>query len=553
MPADTLAVWVQTQRGIAFEEKSNFDTLIQDVARFVIPREATYTEEPTPGQERTRHIVDSTAPRSLELFASFLATTAHNPASRFFKTKVIMNNRVVETTAAKKWSEKADEAVWFHMNAGNVQSQLHKVDLELGYAGSSALMVERNEDKNAASLVKYMNAPFQNIYFFQNEDGRVDRVIRDVEWTAEQWKNKFPNGNFPAKFEQELEQQTKATGSDSKPGKWKGAHMVITNTQAMNVPGLNEDVRAARYSSIWVMLEGEATTIEQSGSDRFRYATPRWYTTGNEAYGRSPAMTVLPEIRMANKMRETLLRTKEKLADPPQLLPDGKLIGPLRLFAGGMSFTDGEVNPQSLIGNGTSTNAADQELEATRQAIREGFFVPLFATPESPVKTATQVLQESDERNRAVSPMIIRLHEELLKPMLEETFLILEDAGALPDLPPSLAEATIQIEYISPILAAQKQTEALGTMRMLESVLPVVEATQDASLLDRFDEEQMIEVLHAGSGAPAKVLADDNVFELARSERRQRESQNAQLQQALTASEVAKNLGGSQTAQQLAA
>ncbi len=51
------------------------------------------------------------------------------------------------------------------------------------------------------------------------------------------------------------------------------------------------------------------------------------YTTGpKEVYGRSPAMTVLPEIKMVNEMSQTVLNAGQKALDPPLLLQeDGAL------------------------------------------------------------------------------------------------------------------------------------------------------------------------------------------------------------------------------------
>lgn len=520
---DEAAKWAKARFDIAVQNRSNFETLWQEITRMVIPRESTYTETVTQGQERQRHIVDSTAPRALELFASFLATTGHNPSSRFYKTKVFMDGaEVTDSPNVKIWQEEIEETIWAHMNAAGVQPQLHKIDIDLGSIGTGALIIEKNSDPGARSRVKYMAGHMQNVYLEEDEGGKISAVFREVNWTAEKWARRFPDRDLGSKIKKALDSKE----PDAANTKFPGFHMSLRTFKGLKVPGdkVTDQMLASPVLSMWVLCD-DVVTIEATGEDRFKYAVPRWYTTRGEPYGRSPAMTVMPEIRMANRMRDTILRSAEKAADPPQLLPDGKLVSPLRLFAGGVSFTDGDVQPQSLIGNGTRYDVSERMMQDTRDAIRDGFFVPLFATPDAPVKTATQVLQETDERNRAVSPMIIRLHEELLKPLLEETFLILDELGVIPEPPPGFEEATIGIEYISPILAAQKQTEALGTVRLLEGVLPWVQATENAGILDKFNEEKVAEVLHEGSGAPAKILASSAAFRRAKNERAAAEEQ----------------------------
>lgn len=508
---DPLARWAKARFDAAVLDRANFDTLWQEITQLVIPREATYTEEVTQGQERQRHIVDGTAPRALELFASFVSTTAHNPSSKFFKIKVFGKDEkeIKGQPAVDRYAEEVEDVIWQQMNAAKVQSQFHKVDIDLGSIGTGALIIEKNSDPDAKSRLKFMSGHMQNIYVVEGEDGTIDTVFRCVDWTAEQWRKKFPDAELGNAIEKALTANEKVPST----AKFKGFHMVFEMYKGISVPGLPENLKSEKYVHLWVMCHGDPVTVEKTGGDRFKYAVPRWYTTKDEAYGRSPAMTVMPEIRMANRMRDTILRAGEKAADPPQLLPDGKLIGPLRLFAGGVSFTDGDVVPQSLVGNGTRYDVSERLHGDTRDAIREGFFVPLFATPDAPVKTATQVLQETDERNRAVSPMMIRMFEELLEPTLNESFLILDEVNALPPKPAGFEDAVIKIQYISPILAAQKQTEALGTIRLIEGLLTWVEAKQNPGILDLFDENEVALVQHEGSGAPRRILARKSVVE----------------------------------------
>lgn len=535
---DALAEWAKSLVSLGEQDVANFRTLWQEITELVIPRESTYNETVTKGQERQRFIFDETAPRALELFASFLSTTAHNPASRFFKAVVKKDGEEMRSADAKRYAEKVSEILWSQMNAAKLQGQLHKVDMDLGSIGTSPLVIEKNSDPDAKSRLKFIAGDMQTTLLMENEDGKIDTVIRCVNWSAEQWKKKFPEADLG----QAVESLVAGKDEPAKKSKTvKGAHIAIATYEGQVIPGLDQHTIKGmdgkpKYLHIWVILDGGSPkTIEVSGSKRFKFATPRWYTTRGEAYGRSPAMTVMPAIRMANRMKDTIIRAGEKAADPPQLLPDGKLVSPLRLFAGGVSFTDGDVTPQSLIGNGTRYDVSEAMLQSTRDAIREGFFVPLFATPDSPVKTATQVLEETDERNRAVSPMMIRMFEELLEPILDESFMILDEVGLIPAPPGSLGEgATLEMQYISPVLSAQKQNEALGVVRMIEQMIPLAQVVGEeraAEIFDALDARESFLVIQEGSGAPAKILARKSVAEARTAGRQQAQEQQSATEQ----------------------
>ncbi len=109
-----------------------------------------------------------------------------------------------------------------------------------------------------------------------------------------------------------------------------------------------------------------------------------------------------------------------------------------------------------------------------------------------------------DERNRAVSPMLIRMHTELFTRLVTRHFNLLDRGGLLPAPPPELEGKEIRVEYVSPLTASQRQLEALGTLRTVEALLPWAQI--DPAVFDRFDPMEVAEVVHAGSGAPASML-----------------------------------------------
>lgn len=524
---DALAKAIIDREGAGRSSRANWETLWQSCARYTLPREATFTETVTPGHERTRQILDSTAPRALELFASFLHTLMNNPAQQWFKLSV--RNVERPSAAVAKWLELAEQRILTAMVKAKVYDHLHQVYLQLGSAGTSVLYTEGG----LGLPFRIRGFHLKDCVLEEGEDGEIDAVFRQRFYSPRQAVQRW--GEKAGEKVMELAKQPKQGGGFTGYNRQASDHCrFIHAVFPLDEPGLGallpREIRdkEAPFASVWVN-EKDAATISVGHYLEFPYQVPRWYRTADEVYGRSPAMAALPDIRMANRMKETILRGAEKLVDPPVLMPDGALLSPLRLFPGSITFTDGVVKPEPLIPPGASRiEVGNALLEQTQMAIEKAFFVPFFVDIDEKVKTATQVLQEADERNRAVSPMLMRTQSELYDRLIPRVFNILSRAGEIPDPPEDLG-GELMIEYNSPLVASQRQIEGLSILRMFEALAPWHGV--DPGVFDHFDPDEVAKITHRATGAPAVILRNETVIKRVRQARLQQQQQAEQMAQ----------------------
>lgn len=489
-------------------DRATEENLWQQIARYCLPREATFLEEVVPGVERNRYVLDSTAPRSLELFASFLHTMMNNPAQRWINLRPNNADQRDLSIAMKRWKEEAENIMLADLGsaASGYYTAAHQLYLDLGAFGTGPLFVDMMRGRLGCR-----HYHLADVVIDEDAYGIVDTVFRQFKQTKRQAEQRWPGRDIGSSIA--------VKDQKGKPQPCRFIHAVFpTSNEYMmeNLPARERKrVSLFPFASAWVNAT-DRVTVEVGGYEEFPYMIPRWYKTRTEKYGRSCAMTVLPDIRMVNRMMETILRGAEKLVDPPLVIRDGGLVTPVRLFPGAVTFTDGEVKIEPLIPPGASRiEYGDALLKMRQEAIREGFFVPLFTTPESPVKTATQVLQETGERDRAVSPMLIRTHGEMHSPLARRVYGLLSRAGRLPEPPEPVGE--IGVEFVSPLMASQKQTEALGTLRIIESLTPWGQI--DPNVFDQFDPDEVGKIVHAGSGAPASILRPQSKIDAVRKAR----------------------------------
>jgi hypothetical protein len=255
---------------------------------------------------------------------------------------------------------------------------------------------------------------------------------------------------------------------------------------------------------------------------------PRFLKASFEiGYGRSPAMTALPDIKMLNKMSETTIRAAQKQVDPPLLVPDDGFMLPIRTVPGGLNFyrsgTRDRLEPLNIGAN----NPLGLNMEEQRRgAIRSAFYVDQLILSQGPQMTATEVVQRTEEKMRLLGPVLGRLQAELLQPMIERCYNLLVKQRAFDAAPEFMADSSIEIEYVSPLAKAQRQGNVQSAMQLIEMVSPLMQL--DPGVADYLDTDGLVNHVIRALSVPASVVrGEEEIFNI----RRQRaEQQNAAQQ-----------------------
>ncbi|NCW68329.1 MAG: hypothetical protein EBV86_07115, partial [Marivivens sp.] len=147
---------------------------------------------------------------------------------------------------------------------------------------------------------------------------------------------------------------------------------------------------------------------------------------------------------------------------------------------------------------------------------------------QGPTMTATEVLQRNEEKMRLLGPVLGRLQAELLQPLISRSFALLLRAGLLPAAPEELQGQDIDIEYVSPLAKAQKQTDLQSMLRGFEIMMQVAEI---APVMDYLDDDKLVQYLVEVTGMPARVIRSSDEVETLREERAAAQQAQAQMQQ----------------------
>lgn len=490
-------------------ERKNYEQLIDEANYYTVPRNPETEEKGGEGEERGREISDSTAPRAHEIFASSLQHLLLNPATRWMNIKIKGRDRL-----PRAWQQWLDLVVGIQIESltqGGIYKSGHQASLALGVDGTAVVYQEPRPEGG----VRVPSFQIQDCYIEQNTHGMVDTVFRRFNHTHRQAMQRFPKAQLPTKQEKPLE--------------FMHASFPLANSDFAHLVDPKIRDLGAEFASIWIDRERKATLAEGFNFEQ-PYAVSRWYTTRGEVHGRSPAMTVLPDIRMANRLKTAIIRGAEKLVDPPIVVPDGGMLSPIRMFAGGISYSDGQVKVDTLLPPGASRIEVGQGLlEATQDGIKQGMFNHLFITPDRAVLTATQFLGEQGEKERALAPMIIRTQVELLENLVLRNHMILKRQGAFPEPPPDM-EGELEVVFVSPLTASLKEAEALAVARLFEGLAPW--ANVDPGIMDNVETDAIPGIVAGGVGAPSNLLRLETRVDAVREARQEKAEQAAQAEQA---------------------
>ena len=523
MPADKTAVTLMRRLDRLQEQRSTWESHWQEIADFMRPRKADITKKSqTPGAKRSELIFDGTAINAAELLSASLHGMLTNMSTPWFSLR-FTTPALNGDDEAKEWLESTEDVLYAAFHRSNFQEQIHELYDDLILFGTGVMLVEADEE----TTFRFSTRHIAECFLAEDQKGRVDTVYRKFRMFARAAVNQFGADKVSDKIlkteeRDPYEQVTLVHVVMPRDDRDKG------KIDKVNKP----------FASYYLEPE-ERQMLSEGGFDELPYVVPRWLKSSYElGYGRSPAMNALSDTKVLSKMSEITLRAAQKQVDPPLLVPDDGFMLPIRTVPGGLNFyrsgTRDRIEPLNIGANQPLGLAMEQQ---RRDAIRQSFYVDQLIMSQGPQMTATEVLQRTEEKMRLLGPVLGRLQAELLQPLIGRCWNIMLKNNQLPEAPPYLAGDRIEVEYVSPLAKAQRQSEVQGVVRMIEMIQPI--ASMDPAALDHIDIDGLAKHVIKVLGIPATVIRSDIQVASLREQRAQQQQQQAEMQQAAMAAEAA--------------
>ena len=495
-------------------ERGTWESHWQEIVDYTLPRKDQITIRTTPGEKKAQKIYDTTAPHALEILASGLHTMLTNPSILWFGLQTGITE-IDKRDDVRKWLQECVTVINNTLNKTNFQDQIHEVYFDLGSIGTALLVIEEDEETD----VNFISVQVSQALLSESRKKKVDTVYRCVEYTSSQLLEIYGEQAFDANTNDVLRKDSMR--------KWEVIHAVFKND---NYNPFSKSLKNKPFVSAHV-LKDTKRVIKEGGFDVFPYAAPRWTKESNEIYGRSPAMKALPDTKLLNEIKRTVIVAKQKTIDPPLQAPDEGVVLPLKISPGAINYyragTKDRIEP---LFTGLDSQSADVFMEQIRNQIREAFFVDQLQLNEGPQMTATEVMQRTEEKLRVMGPILGRLHNELLKPIIDRVFDILAKRGKLPpNMPEVLKGRDLDVQYASMISRSQKASEADNINRVFGMMAPMIQL--DPNVLDNFNLDAMARHFARLFNVPQEIMTNQDELEKSRQAKAEMAQQQMAAQQ----------------------
>jgi hypothetical protein len=491
-------------------QRQNWESHWQEVADYMQPRKADVTKSRSKGDKRTELIFDGSPLQSVELLAASLHGMLTNPSTPWFSLRFKQDDMENEDEA-KEWLESATETMYAAFNKSNFQQEIFELYHDLITFGTAAMFIEEDDE----DILKFSTRHINEIYIAENEKGRIDTVFRKFKLSARAALQKFGD----------VSTNISMTATKDPYEEVEILHAVYPRS---DFDPKKQDKQNMPFESIYLDAES-GDELSVSGFREFPFVVPRYLKASHEIYGRSPAMTALPDVKMLNEMSKTTIKSAQKQVDPPLLVPDDGFMLPVRTVPGGLNFyragTRDRIEPLNI---GANTPLGLNMEEQRRNSIRNAFYVNQLMMQNGPQMTATEVIQRNEEKMRLLGPVLGRLQSELLKPLIDRAFALILRKNLFRPAPEFLAGTDIEIEYVSPLAKAQKSTELSSIMRAIEILGSL---SNVAPVFDHINMDKLVRHLADIVGVPQKILKPQSELNAERQQAAQQQEQMQQMQQ----------------------
>jgi len=483
--------------------------------------------------ERGRKIYDSTSVWAVDRLAAGIESLATPSTQRWHGAAIDDPLAPEPTDEESEWLDKLADyhfAARYDPRSGfQIANQLAiKATVSLG---TGVVFVEETTNGSRSLPARYRYIPLSENYLATNQFAECDTNFRRFTMTARQMVQKWGDkvsGRVKAAYE----------NPKDKDREFGLLHAVCPRDEKGSRSNTN---RGSAFASYYVEEE-ERHLIGDGGFFEFPFIVYQWNVTESGAYGESPVMIALADIKTLQAASKDNLRAIQQYVRPPLAISNDGVMNRPNLNSGainqGAVDTNGRLKIQPIY-TVQNPSFADLVLEQKRNAIRESLYINLFqiliANPEM---TATEALIRAQEKGELLGPAGARIQMAMSR-MFDREFGIYErkgafDPGSALAPPESLQGRSIGVKFTSPLDRLRRANEAIGIQRTLEIALPMVQA--DPSVMDNFDFDEIVRTVREINGAPADILRRREEVDQVRQGRAQ---QQAMLQNLAAAKEAA--------------
>lgn len=523
-----------TRWGQLKSERASWWAHWQEITTYLLPRNGRYfVQDRDKGWRRHNNIYDNTATRALRVLGAGMMAGATSPARPWFRLGTA-DPQLNAYPPVKLWLDDVTRRMQVVFQKSNTYRALHGMYEELGAFGTAASIIL----PDYKSVIHHYPVTIGEFCVATDYQGRVCTLYREFEKPVSEIVKEFGYKNCSKTVRNLFDR-----GSLDQ---W--VRLIHAIEPRADRDERKKDNLNMAWGSYYFEVGGDPDKfLSESGFNKFPAVVPRWATAGGDIYGNSPGMEALGDIKQLQHEQLRKAQAIDYKTKPPLQVPTSMKNRDVETLPGGVSYVDANSQTggiRTAFEVNLDLSHLLNDIQDVRERIRGGFYADLFlmlANATDTRMTATEVAERHEEKLLMLGPVLERLHNELLDPLIEITFERMLAAGVLPPIPQELQGMEINVEFVSMLAQAQRAIGTNSVDRFVGNLGVVAGIKPD--VLDKFDADQWVDAYSDMLGVDPKMIVAGEQVALIREARNKAQAAQAQQEALVQQAGAAKDLG----------
>lgn len=521
-------------------ERSSWDTHWKEISDYLLPRSGRFFATPhNNGGRRHNNILDSTGTRSLRILAAGMMAGMTSPARPWFRLTT-SDPDLDESADVKAWLADVTRLMQMVFAKSNTYRALHSNYEELGAFGTASSIVL----PDFRNVIHHYPQTVGEYCIATDYRGQVNTIYRDVQKTVAQMVAEFGKD----KCSQAVQNMYDRGNLDA----WVPVLHYVEPREDRD--SSKKDAKNMAWKSCYYEAGGDSQTmLRESGYKTFPGLCPRWAASGGDIYGNSPGMEALGDIKQLNHEQLRKAQGIDYKTKPPLQAPTSMKARDVDMLPGGVTYVDA-ASPTGGIRSAWEVNLdlshLLEDIRDVRERIRASFYADLFlmlANSTGPQMTATEVAERHEEKLLMLGPVLERMHNEILDPLIEMTFSRMVEAQIVPPPPQALQGRELNVEFVSMLAQAQRAIATNGVDRYVMNLGAV--ASIKPEVLDKFDADRWADSYADMLGIDPELVVPGEQVAFIRQQRAEMQAKAAQAELVNQAADTAQKMSNTNTEQ----
>lgn len=510
-----------------------------EISKFLRPANGKFLNPTTQNEAKTRwnNIYDNTALRASDILAKGLMSGMTDPSQQWFFLTTGSPD-LDESVQVRRWLSDVSQILYMTYAKTNLYQALHHAWLEAGLFGILAIIIEEDEEKGFNCIPLTAG----EYCISCDSKGTPDTIYREFSLSLRQIVQKFGEDALPNSL-----YQTYQGGQKDKL--YTIIHAIEPREKRDTRSKSNKDMP---WRSVYVLKDAgddQKPILRESGYRMFPAVVGRWGAISTETYScESPGMVVLGDVKQLQHEQKQKGNAIDYMVNPPIGLPSEAKDSDIDMDPGGQSFINGATGrkPAEQLWNvAINLNDLRQDTLEVQNRIRAGFNVDMFLmlSNQSALNqmTATAVAELHEEKLLMLGPVLSRFNNEVLRPLIDRTFDILNEEGLIPPAPEEIQGQDLNVEYTSILSRSQKEVQSRTDQQAIQEALQIAQYQPD--FLDNFDLDKYAQIVSDKRGVSPEILRSSDEVAAIRQQRAQQQQQDRQQQQMTQSADMLAKLG----------